>query len=205
MAFGLPFRSVLDYPLGKTTPSGGVVATLIYDTFTGANNTPINGRTPDITTGGATWTVVSGFADIQSNRYHPSSASTTLSQINAGSANVTVSAILNLAGAGYGPGVIGRYQDSTHFWVAYLTTANINLYEFNGGVTLRGSYAGTFGATTDYTIGLVMAGNSISVTLGGVQVIAPYTSSLFNTATLHGLYTDAFMQCRADDFTVTAP
>jgi hypothetical protein len=31
-------------------------ATLVYDSFTGADGTVLNGRTPDITIGGATWT-----------------------------------------------------------------------------------------------------------------------------------------------------
>lgn len=184
----------------------------IYDPFIGANGTNINGRTPPIAPVGASWSIPLGAAATQNNRAYftnPPGAGTH-ANIDSGIANVSVSGIFNLGGNIVGIGPVARWQDTSHFWIAYFRRAlvgqrDIRLIEVNGSSVIRGAYSDdSLSAIIDYTIELRASGTALSVLLNGAQIIAPYTSSYLQSVTRHGIYADTNNAGQtADDFTVT--
>lgn len=113
-----------------------LLTSLASDTFTGSNGTGLDAHTMDT---GAGWTEVSGTWTIESNATQngTTSAGGYIAVTDVGSADfvATVRAkITNASGNAIG-GLIFRYQDTTHYWIAQYSagTDDVKLGYYNGG------------------------------------------------------------------------
>lgn len=173
--------------------------TLISDTFTAADTTNVNGRTPSPTnTPGSTWSVFdvfgSGGIQIFANRAYGLAANA-YALIDAGVADGTVQATFRADGS------LTSYEGALAFrstsaanrnncWIADIdhATNHFTLYKIeSNGFTPVDQISFTVAQDTDYTIVAVLSGSDISVTVTGGSRALVATDATFATATIHGV------------------
>jgi len=157
---------------------------LVYDTFTGPNGTSLDAHTPEKDDVGAGWVEVAGNWAITGGALPGSGTGGDIATIAVGVAGHYAEAELTLQGKA--PGVIARYVDSTHFWVALMNgvTGAIDLYINNAGFTNMGSIAATW--NDGDRLRLSCSGDVLTVLQNDVQKIQ-ITNATFNTATVVGV------------------
>jgi hypothetical protein len=161
----------------------------VTDTFTEASDTALASHTPDVDTVGGGWTVQSGSFTVI--------ASTDVCEgdgrcfIDSGLADAVVTNDGTLhSGTEAGMGHVLRWQDSSHFWQATMNTTSdlMILQEIDTGVTTRDTDASQSWAPGD-TVAFTSTVNGDSIvsseTVTGASL--SFTSSLFNTKTIHGM------------------
>lgn len=171
------------------------MATLLYDTFTGANGTALTSHTMDV---GGGWTAAVGTFQIQSNKATPNSnADDDQVVADAGKADVDISVEIvpqgvlgvNLSN----PAIILRWTDSSNFWLID-TVINggsphtLTLYEKAAGVYASKAFADpSIVAGSGYTVRATLSGQTIQIRLNEVLLIT-YTAASSNlTSTKFGL------------------
>ena len=208
--------------LGYYTMAGGAVPwtegpLVVGDSFTAADGTDLNGRTPDvINTPGNTWSATANTLAVASNKITPVVSAT----------DVTVQATYDLEASNYlakltfyygqtsGNAmlcqIIFRYQDATHFlslsFGKYLGASLWKIMSHNGGTITDltvGTY--TFSNNTPYVISLQASWNDIVATVNGGTTLTT-SSELFATATGIGVMiyerTTITNKAAIDDFQV---
>lgn len=106
---------------------------------------------------------------------------------NAGTPNHTITVIVNPSLPNGLPAVMGRYEDHLNYFFAFGGTDGITYlfnFEYGNWVELD-TYAGAPGAGDEF--GLIFDDDEISVTIDGVVVIGPVTSTARMTATKAGI------------------
>lgn len=173
-------------PKGKK--SGGSTI-LLSDTFTGVNGTALTSHAMDV---GPGWTAVTGTFQIQSNTCQGNTdADGDITVSQAGQANTTASvistAVYSSAGNAERPGLIFRFQDSTHYWLIdwAADSSLLTLYRVAGSFTSIGTSAQTVASGTAVTLKAVCSGNNITVFFNGTSVITT-SDATYNTATQYG-------------------
>lgn len=178
---------------------------LVSDTFTAANGTALNGRTPDTTVSSRTWTVgnvaamsVTDPNDIQNNRARHTTTDNGI-LIDSGQSDYVLTFDLFTPGSGnYRGGCIFRAQnafpysavaDCDFYWV--VVRADLNnvriLKSVNGTQTDIASspYAFTFATNTTYNAELTLSGSAITFKLNGSSVFS-ITDTTYTTGTIFG-------------------
>src|SRR6185503_7068298 len=106
----------------------------IRDTFTDPDATPLGSHAMD---SGPGWSIGAGTWFIQSNKLRKTATDATheVASVDAGKADVTVSADLTLPANSHA-GVVVRHTDASNFWLAQLDEAadQHTLFERNAGV-----------------------------------------------------------------------
>jgi hypothetical protein len=205
--------------------------TIVYDTFTGSNNTSLSSRSPDILQTGATgWTNQFGTAVINTNQasfnsftyYSHLDANTGIATVNASTANCVVRSIVKWGdnGFGYGfGGIIIRYQDSSNFLLAISDYVGSNCAKWSILQVQSGSASLLVDSQSQGSClgGLAGQTGQIQVTMNGSNITAQFaanststfthvlncSSSVGLSATRHGIYTiDIHGNARWDDFSV---
>ncbi len=183
--------------------------TVILDHCTGTNNDPLAGRTPDTTnTPGGTWTDSGSNWTIQSNKLQSGAGSVVLGAIEAGSANVTVSAVINIGTAG--GSLVCRYADDNNFILAIVNSGIPGvLFIFKrvaGSFTQLATSAGGFVITAGVDYTLTLSADSADLLTVSVNAIGATpitaTDSAGNTNTKVGIYANGYTNTTWDDFQV---
>jgi hypothetical protein len=165
------------------------VADFLTANFTGTLDTNLTGYTSD---SGGSWTKHpnwSGDLVLSGNgRCYFKTAGNTVGLYYASetpaSADYTVTGVFRrLSGVtGQEIGVMGRVSTTNNEWYwARWSHANTR-WELYRGITLIGNVADTWTDGTDKTVELVMAGDQISVKVGGSTVIGPVTDGTYSAA-----------------------
>ena len=166
------------------------MAIIIQDAFTDTNGTGLASHTISPTnTVGAAWTVPSGTVDIQSNRARATTvAGYGWGILDSSHADGTISVVVRREDTDelY---LVFRYTDTSNWWGLAWNSADstVRLYKVVGGSASEpfGSTTKTFTINTDYTMQVVLSGNSISATIDGGSTLGG--SDSFNaSATRHG-------------------
>lgn len=166
-----------------------IAVPLISDTFTGVDNTALASHAPDINTTGNPWklAIVANGLKISSNKAVVTLAnSSNVEIINSGAADCILLASYVFAASDV-PQLIFRYVDDNNYWQFYNATGTYTLREINAGTpTIRATLVETLTAGVSYRWQVVLNGNSIKCYVDGVLKCS-FTSSLFATATQHGI------------------
>lgn len=157
--------------------------TLLQLNFTGSSSTIISSLTPQPK--GASLASVTGTMRTSATRAYRAADPTGEYQSNQhfGTADYTVSAVFRQLTVETANAfrLIGRRVDSSNYYfLEYsLATTDVKLWKRVAGsnTQIGSSYSWSPSTVTDYTWGLVMNGNEISVTLGGATVIGPVTDT----------------------------
>lgn len=136
----------------------------------------------DSTNLGANWTEVTNDFQIKDGRLcnlTASSDTTLLAVVGVHSPNspdYSIQGDVSIVSGGNeaSVGLVGRYADTTHFYMARVNvqSTNLELYLFNGSATLLGSYAMSAVKDTVYTLKLELIGSAIKAYLNGVERIS---------------------------------
>lgn len=194
--------------------SGTLIFTIpyIYDPFTAADATNVNGRTPTITTAAAAWVVGAGSYAVSSNKALAGAAVSTAS-VDASVANCEVRCLVT-TGQATGTNstqLMVRATDASNGWLVALNVGSnaLELYEFVAGVaTLRDSELLALAANTTYTVVVTMSGQTITATLNGGSAVTYGSAAFSETVTKHGMRAvqtgTVTTRGSYDDFRVTA-
>lgn len=188
--------------------------TLVSDTFTGANGTSNEGRTPDTDNSGWGWGEINGTWQIQSNALKATAGSGNLiTVIQTEQADVDISVEVTApAASSCIAAVILRFQNSNNYWRVQNRTADsgvntVQISEITGGtVTLRASGAATMNAGTTYTLRVVSSGNTITAFWDGDQKASYGSATSHNSRMVHGVYTfigSGYVSASFDNLTIT--
>jgi len=179
----------LSSELGRLGVRRGVAGptVLFYDTFTGANNTPLASRAPDVDVVGGGW-ITDAIYQIQSNTAaRVSGAGAAIAYFESGVSDGLITLLLKTTNSSTQSGLVVRYVDANNYW--WLTVNNagsMRINEVSGGIlTQRAALVRTLLASTFYPASIELTVNNIAYTLQG-QTIS-YASSAHATATKHGL------------------
>jgi hypothetical protein len=194
--------SISDIVRGKSL-SSSLPGPLVQDTFSGeSDGTLLTAHTPDIDTVGGGWVDdgATGPGDgdvlaIQSNAVEPDQVafdSVQRAVVDSGASDVDISLDVTIDSNADGTeGILFRYVDVDNHWQAIWGNGDsVHIWVIDERVsktyTRRASVAFTPSATTTYSFRVVASGTSITATIDGGYQIA-YTSSLYQTATKHGI------------------
>src|SRR3990172_5689499 len=125
--------------------------------------------------------------------YFSTACFATLSVIDSGEADVVITAIMVIQGGGSGfNGLVFRYQDSTHYFIAGCDLLNdvTAVWINNAGFSQIANPAHNYTAGETVNLRVTLSGSSIKVDIDGVNEV-DITNTNFATATSHGLYNDA--------------
>lgn len=214
-AFGNVFNRTFQPTFSRVAAAG--ITTLILDEFTDANGTALTSHTIAPTNVPATsWSQVNIFGtpsiQIQSNLatliYVTDSNSFAIANLNAGVANVVITATVTTAAIGRNEpqGVIGRYNTSSSFWTFGVSTNLDKIQIMEQTATERASAAKTIANSASYNLTITMNGDVLTLDVDGTS--CTYTSSTNNTKTVHGAYfyarnTGSYAGTKIDNFQVT--
>jgi len=181
---------------------GGAAGPLVYDTFTGANGTNINGRTPDIAPPGSVWSVINAAYAIQSNRA-VNTGGPARAIIDSTISDGTLTVIVNsAANASRHYGFLYRSTDNTNWWGAIARNGRAGIIEVTGGANWRATDDTYTFPTGTHTMTLVLDGANMSYAIDG-STKASYSSAVRQTVANHGMYADTGTTTEyLDDFTV---
>ena len=186
------------------------VTTYVSDTFTAANGTALNGRTPSPTDPGATWATQSGTAGNQTIQSNKASFACNNSRedlvIDAGVSDGTIEATMTIPATGSIGILMFRVQDVNNYWQLTIDDTQTVLYRIVAGAVDYSSIVTQAHASgTPYTLRVTLSGNSVSGEVVGETPIAT-TSSVGAARTKHGIggYYAGTGNVTADDFTVTS-
>ena len=183
---GLKFDLTMLAPSALTVVGG--VTTLVSDTFTDSDSTVLSAHTPDIDTVGGGWTAGTGTPDIQSNKASSPDDGDVNADIDAGNANVIVSADVLIATANDGfIGLAMRYTSTTSKWSLEFSTTLLKLVERDTTSTTRASTAITVAKDAEHALSATCSGDDFTCTINGGDEIT-YTSTFNNSVTNHGLF-----------------
>ena len=174
---------------GTPTTSANI---LVSDTFTGADTTTLPNHDPDVDVVGGGWTDADAGITIESNKASDNDV-TALSVIDSGEADVVITATMVIQGGGSGfNGLVFRYQDSTHYFIAGCDLLNdvTAVWINNAGFSQIANPAHNYTAGETVNLRVTLSGSSIKVDIDGVNEV-DITNTNFATATSHGLYNDA--------------
>ncbi len=185
------------------------MSTLILDNFTGTNGTDLTAHTISPTnTPSTSWTNGLGGAaayTIQSNRAVAFGLQGMIDLVNAGAADVTISATVRCVNAAAEAGLTFRWQDSSNYWfvTGYAGDGKSYLYKVSGGSVTNPTSGGS-GVTSgvDFVLQVVLSGSSITVNINGVQAYTASTGGFLDTATMHGLDNNSAHANQFDDFQI---
>lgn len=169
---------------------------LIADAFTASDGTDLAGRTPDTTTGGATWSEAAGNWQISSNKATKVSASERgACVVNCGESTgiiLTCVARSSVANASLDrcTGFMVRRADGNNLWMVGIN-AQADLFvivERNASTnTTRASASLTIGNTTDYALDVTLSGQTLTAHLDAANEISYGSASLNESTTIHGM------------------
>lgn len=163
------------------------VTTLVFDDFSEANGTAINGKLADTgqawaTTGvvGAAWTVESGRLTSPGDGF---------AYVEAGAANVDVSVVFPTVSTNEVFGILGRFTNTSNYILVVggspAVDNNIYLQKVVAGVvTTLTSVSSAYVA--NQKLRLKMNGNSLKVFKNDVEILST-TDAAHNTVTKHGI------------------
>jgi hypothetical protein len=200
-------------------PAAGTL--LLYDTFTGDDDTSLDAHTPDTDRAGNGW-VEQLPSDSASPTYQSAwvLATNKVKQTNntpaiypatvdTGQANVTIVDTCCTSGvSNNSPGTALRWTDRLNFWYVqlYLYSHIVRLVEVNNGVhTQRASAASSCTNNNTYVLTTVANGASISASRdGGLEAVSYDSATHSQTATKHGLVTYRAREDSHDTIQVTS-
>lgn len=113
--------------------------------------------------------------------------------LNAPQPDVTVSATFVTPTAGTGIyGLVWRYVDAANFWVTLFNAGMVQNYSVTAGA-FGAAPGGTFARVggVAHTLAVSVVGTTATVSVNGVQVVAPFTVTARATATRVGLYSQS--------------
>jgi hypothetical protein len=165
--------------------------TLISDTFTDTDATALASHTIAPTNTPATsWSALGGSFTIQSNLASNTTPSggVTDAVVDAGDADVTITAIVRRSGAA-DCGIIARATDVNNYLLLDLLLAGtVKLYRKEAGsYNELASVAQTFSVDTDYTLKFVVSGTALTGYVDDVEKVTA-TSSFNQTEDKHGIW-----------------
>lgn len=169
----------------------------VEDSFTAANGTNLNGRTPDVeNTPGNAWMAVVQNWSIISNRARGTNYITSVMVIECGAANGTIT--MPMSRGGNENGIVARYVDASNYWyINHNSGAGFCITEVTGGIeTTRAAIGDT--SITVVTCTVVLNGNSITANWNGHNL--SYTSSNHASATKHGIRRRDFLDTAVADW-----
>ena len=176
--------------------------TLLSDTFTDTNGVSLDAHMMDV---GAGWTLVAAaVVEVQSNRAEVQNSNEGIAHADAGQADVTMTATINLGTSGT-TGLSARLLNQQNYWLIGISTSNaFSIFERSGGTyTSRASSAPSISAGVDYAMSAVTLGSTISATLDGGNDINYASASFLQAETDFGLSLRSIND-KADTFLVTA-
>ncbi len=174
----------------------------MFDRFTAANGTALNGRTPSPTTAGNNWVTAQGTAGLQTifaNHAQldaPFVAADAVDIQNATSQSLTnnstfadaiITADVRFTDVNGTVGLVFRFTDTNNFYAFTISSIATILWKVSGGVAASGTLPRYHGPDLFYRIKVIMAGNVITATVNGTELITT-TDAFNNTATKHGIY-----------------
>lgn len=172
------------------------MAVLIADSFTAADNTDIEGRTPDTTTAGATWDEVIGNWQILSNKATKvAAADRGVVIINCGqSTGIRISCkarstVANTSLDRY-TGLAIRRSDNNNFWMVGINAQSnlLAIIERNAGTnTIRASTSVPIDIATEYDLEVELDDQTITAWLNGANETSWGSATLNETSTSHGI------------------
>ena len=206
------FRRRFSFPSGLGS-SGPV--TLIYDTFTDTDGVTLQDHVIAPTnTPAASWVDVKVLtsAGTPANSISGNQAILTVDHtgavVDAGVADCTLTCDWTPTVAADNRGyLLFRYSSDGNMWHVNLNhlASTLQLYEVvSNTLTQRGTVAQTFTEGVAYQIKVVLSGDDIEVFLDTVSKIT-YSSSLYNTATKHGIGFRSSDSGKFDNFKVETP
>lgn len=167
---------------GLSTVSEAIDA-IMYDQCSGADNTVIQGRTPD-TVGTGTWTSVpsgsTGIACDGTGKFkRGTAAGNQYSYYDVGTDTCTITCDITI---GTWTSMLVRYSDVSNHWDVGLFTAGLYIRERTGGTaTTRASTARSYTDGATYAVTIVLTGTNIEVTADGTTVSYASASKAGNT------------------------
>jgi hypothetical protein len=169
--------------------AGAAGRTLLFDTFTDADNTALPSHAPDV--GAGSWVNTNGSWDIQSDHAHlatDSGAGQNVASFDVGQSDVTLTLDYAAAGAGSDDGVALRVQDSTNYWLVKFDSAGnaFALYEQVGGSFTQRAGAFYIWDTATHGVRVVCSASSITVSVDGVQLLSYGSAVSFESLTKFG-------------------
>jgi hypothetical protein len=146
-----------------------------------------------------------GAFTLQSNRAVAQGLSGKVDIVDAGVADCTVSATVQVVNGVAEAGLTFRWQDASNYWyvTGYAGDGKSYLYKVTGGTAAQITSGGSGVSNgVDFTLSVVLSGSSITVNVNG-SLAYTQTDSAFSTATVHGLKNNSSHSNQWDDFTIT--
>lgn len=180
---------------------------IVRDSFTAADSTNLNGRRPELTRAGATYSALTGSWDINGNAARHSATASGLIAADCGSADIIYEVTITPENTTANAGAYFRVTDANNGWlVRWRHGSNqIQIIERNAGTpTTRATAALTpVTAGAAYTIRIEAKAAVITATVPGSGVTATYASATFNqTATQVGFAGGTATGAKFDNMTV---
>jgi hypothetical protein len=171
---------------------------LFFDTFTGANGTPINSRSPDVDVVGGGWTIHESAATIQGNECQPVdlNAERFTASADCGAANVTLTCIYTNRAF-----ILFRFADINNLYFVRFGVGFYRVQSVKAGVTELVGQNNIVNGLDRQGISIVASGNNYSITVGGETLT--FSDTFNNTATRFGVGGDRTV-ARVDDFKIEA-
>lgn len=189
---------VSDSDILTTTATGGY---LVYDTFSDTDTTALAAHTPEK---GGPWTENSGTWLIDTNKLKETVGDVKVCSIDAGQANIVMSASLDRQG-GSDPGMIFRMTDISNYYALIANFLGVlAIYKIvSGAWTLLGTTA--YVHVANDTLKVDASGTSLIAYVNDVEFIN-ITDSTFPTQTRVGLFNHVgnWSSTRWDNFVVQA-
>lgn len=191
---------------GLTEGNGRVLHMLVYDSFVDPNGTSLDAHTPDTAPAGSAWIEAAGDWSIQTNQAQRDTvaAGSAFAIVDAGESDVIISVVIKSIVASDNAGIAFRYEGVNDWLIAYIDNGTnvVRIIKRDPGLSI----VATSGPVTitdgnDYVMEVTLSGDSIKVSLDGLQVL-DVNDSHNQTITSHGLYCER-QNARFDAFQVT--
>ena len=194
MTFQAPFTRISRPPFGPGLSTG--VSYVVYDDFTGDDNTNINGRTPTITPGG-NWIGTQGTPKIFNNHFEAQTTGLKSARIDSGLSDCIITYDLKLlTSTGYtyytDNSVLFRFLDNWNYlsvrYGRYGGPANLLRFSINERVanveTIKDSVILSFVDASEHTISVTLNDETITATVDGGNLLT-YNSAAFQKTLTH--------------------
>lgn len=122
-------------------------------------------------------------------------------------ANVQIEAVVSSGFTTDLVGVLFRFSNASNFWFVRIrhSDSTLKLYEYNGGIYFQRALAyPTILINTDYSILVIVSGQTITVTLDGGYQIRYSLASFNQSESTHGLFASTGGSSYHDDFIISS-
>lgn len=150
---------------------------LAYDTFTRANDTLLDGATPEKTPEGVTWDALAAPDFVHDTGQVKFSAgggeSFAVDVLDLGVADVVLTAILTFGGGANGLGVCFNVQDANNLWLAWASPSANTVFLYHrvgGGFDPKASAFKSMNLGGSFLLSISIAGDGIAADFGGTPL-----------------------------------